>query len=341
MKTKWNTFLVTLILLVSTSSAEGAGEYRIVKRIPVSGDGGFDFLSIDQSSRRLYVSHGTQVDVLDVDSEIVVGRIDGLSRVHGIAIAPGTERGYITNGGTSSVVIFDTRTFGRVGEVPAGKNPDHILYDPAAKRIFAFNNGDGTISVIDAVTGRAAGSVNVGGRLEIGISDGRGGIYVNVEDTSEIVRIDSRNLTVVSRWSLAPLADPTGLGYDPKTRRLFSGGGNKLLAVVDADSGKVITTLPIGGGTDGTEFDPTSRNIFSSCGDGTLSIIHQDGPDRYTVSQTLQTQSRSKTLAVDVKTGKIFLPSVKYSAIPPATADNPKPKAAIEAGSFALLVVQR
>jgi len=318
-----------------------AAPYHISSRVPVPGDGGFDFLHVDPVARRIYLSHGTKVDVLDADRHQIIGEISGLSGVHGITTVPGTNRGFITNGGTKSVIVFDTQTLKKTGEVPAGQKPDAIIYDPVSKRVLAFNNGDGSVTVIDPVAAKGIGTIQVGGALEIAVADGKGNVFVNVEDSSSIVRIDPLKMEVTARWPLGEAEEPTGLGFDPKTRRLFAGCGNKLLAVVDADSGRVIATLPIGGGTDGTEFDPHTGNIFSSCSEGFLTIIHQDSPDMYRVVQNLVTQERSKTLTLDPKTGQVYLPSVRYGPVPSATPATPKPRPPIVLGSFELLVVSK
>jgi YVTN family beta-propeller protein len=308
----WRDFLkrFAAIFLLAISGATvvlAADTYQVIKKIPVPGEGGWDYLTVDDSARRLYVSHGTQVEVLDVDSGAVVGQIPNTPGVHGIAIAPESGRGFVSDGQASTVTIFDLKTLKPIAEVPTGKKPDAIIYDPATKRVFAFNGGSNSATAIDAASGKVAGTVDLGGGPEFAAADGKGFVYDNLEDESQVVKIDANKLTVVERWPTGPCSAPSSMAIDRANRRLFLGCRSKVMAVMEADTGKVITTLPIGDHVDATAFDEESKLIFNSNGEGTITIIHQDSPDKYSVVQTVKTLPRAKTMALDPKTHKLFL----------------------------------
>jgi YVTN family beta-propeller protein len=281
--------------------------YRVIKKIPIPGQGSWDYLIVDEPGRRLYVSHGTQVEVLDADSGAIVGKIPNTLGVHGIAIASELGRGFVSNGQSSTVTIFDLKTLKAIGEVPTGKKPDGIIYDPATSQVFAFNGGSDSVTVISAADGKVAGTVDLGGGPEFAASDGKGYVFNNLEDKNQVVKIDSRKLTVEQRWPLAPCEAPSSMAMDRPNRRLFIGCRSKVMAVVDADSGKVITTVPIGDHVDATAFDPDSHLIFNSNGEGTITVIHQDSPDKYTVVETVKTLPRAKTMALDPRKHQLFL----------------------------------
>jgi YVTN family beta-propeller protein len=302
------------------SGAAWAAEYSVTKKIPIPGQGSWDYLAVDESARRLYVSHGTQVEVLDIDSGSVVGSIPKTPGVHGIAVAPEFGRGFVSNGQASNVTIFDLKTLNAIGEVPTGKKPDAIIYDPATKRVFAFNGDSNSATAIDAASGKVAGTVDLGGGPEFAAADGKGYVYDNLEDESLVLKINARDLKVEQRWPTAPCSKPSSMAIDPENRRLFIGCRSRVMAVMDADSGKVITTLPIGDHVDATVFDPESKLIFNSNGEGTVTVIQQEGPDKYSVVQTVKTAPRAKTMALDPKTHQLFL----------STAEN---------GQFEVLVV--
>jgi YVTN family beta-propeller protein len=302
------------------SGAAWAAEYSVTKKIPIPGQGSWDYLAVDESARRLYVSNGTQVEVLDIDSGSVVGSIPKTPGVHGIAVAPEFGRGFVSNGQASNVTIFDLKTLKAIGEVPTGKKPDAIIYDPATKRVFAFNGDSNSATAIDAASGKVAGTVDLGGGPEFAAADGKGYVYDNLEDESLVLKINARDLKVEQRWPTAPCSKPSSMAMDPENRRLFIGCRSRVMAVMDADSGKVITTLPIGDHVDATVFDPESKLIFNSNGEGTVTVIQQEGPDKYSVVQTVKTAPRAKTMALDPKTHQLFL----------STAEN---------GQFEVLVV--
>ena len=275
---------------------------------------------LDESARRLYVSHGTQVEVLDVDALRAVGNLPKTPGVHGIAIASELGRGFVSNGQANNVTIFDLKTQKALGEVPAGQKPDAIIYDPATSRVFAFNGGSNNAIVIDAVFGKIAGTVNLEGGPEFAAADGKGYVFNNLEDENLVLKINSRELKVEQRWPTSPCSSPSSMAIDRANRRLFIGCRSKVMAVIDADTGKVITTLPIGDHVDATAFDPETKLIFNSNGEGTVTVIRQESPDKYSVVDTVKTLPRAKTMALDPKTHRLFL----------STAEN---------GQFEVLVV--
>jgi len=311
-------FFACVILLGASSSSNGS--YSVIKKIPIPGQGSWDYLTIDDAARRLYVSHGTQVEVLDVDSGAIVGKIENTLGVHGIAVAVDLGRGFVSDGQSSTVTIFDLKTLKTIAEVPAGKKPDAIIYDPATSRVFAFNGGSNSATVIEAKDGKVAGTIDLGGGPEFAAADGNGFVYDNLEDESLVLKINSRTLKVEQRWPAAPCASPSSMAMDRANRRLFLGCRSKVMAVMNSETGQVITTLPIGDHVDATAFDDETRMIFNSNGEGTVTVIHQESPDKYSVVETVKTVPRAKTSALDPKTHQLFL----------STA---------EAGQFEVLVV--
>ena len=311
-----------IFLFVCLVASATALDYQITRKIQIPGKGSWDYLVVDAGGRRLYVSHGTQVEVLDVDSGAIVGKVENTPGVHGIAIAPELGRGFASNGQSSTVTIFDLKTLKTIAEVPVGKKPDAIIYDPATSRVFAFNGDSSSASAIEAATGKVVGTVDLGGGPEYAVADGSGYIYNNLEDASVVLKINARSLKVEQRWPTAPCASPSSMAMDRPNRRLFIGCRNKLMAVVNADTGQVITTKPIGDHVDATAFDSASRLIFNSNGDGTITVIHQESPDKYSVVENVKTLAKAKTMALDPRTHRLFL----------STA---------EAGQFEVLVVSQ
>jgi YVTN family beta-propeller protein len=302
---------IILMLLVCTAmvtaSAQTLGGYKVTRKIPIPGQGSWDYLTADESGRRLYVSHGTQVEVLDLDSGAIVGQVAPTPGVHGIAIANDLGRGFVSNGKSSTVTIFDLKTLKSIGEVPTGHDPDAIIFDPATSRVFAFNGEGNSVTAIDAASGKVAGTIDLGGGPEFAASDGAGYIFNNLEDENTVVKIDARKLTVEQRWPTAPCQSPSSLTIDRTDHRLFIGCRSKVMAVLNTDTGKVIATLPIGDHVDASAFDPRTGLIFNSNGEGTISIFHQDSPDKYSVVETVKTLPRAKTMAYDSKTQQLFL----------------------------------
>jgi DNA-binding beta-propeller fold protein YncE len=328
--------VISLLVLAAAFAQSG---YHQLKKISIPGDGFWDYLTADSATGRVFVSHGTEVDVVDSQKGEVTGKIAGLKLVHGIALAPEFNRGFISDGAANQVVVFDLTTLAKVGEVPAGMNPDGIIYDPGSKRVFAFNGRGASATAVDAATGKLAGTVTLEGKPEFPAPDGKGHVYVNIEDKSEVMDIDAKGLTVVHKWPLAPCEEPSGMAMDTKTRRLFSGCDNKMMAVMDADTGKVVATVPIGDGVDATWFDPGTKYVLNSCGqDGVLTVIHEDSPDKYTVVENVPTAKGARTMALDTKTHKVYLALAEVQILPRPDADTKgRPPRKVVPGTFGLL----
>ena len=333
--------LLALFLLLVSTAAFGASGYQRVKKILLGGEGGWDYLTFDPGSGRLFISRATHVMVLDAATGKVVGDIPDTAGVHGIALAPELGRGFTSNGRADTVSIFDLKTLATIGQVKTGQNPDAIVFDPASKRVFTMNGRSGDATAIDAATGKAEGTVPLGGRPEFAVADGGGHIYINIEDKSELVSLDSRKLEVGARWPLAPCERPTGLAIDRKHRRLFSGCSNELMAVVDADSGKVIVTLPIGSGVDATAFDPGLQYAYASNGEGTLTVVHEDSPGKFSVVENVATQRGARTMALDPDTHRVYLVTADFAPAPPPAPGQPRQRPAVLPNTFVLMVVGR
>ncbi|HUD63852.1 MAG TPA: YncE family protein [Candidatus Sulfotelmatobacter sp.] len=312
--------MIAVLSCALFAAPASSGGYSVIKKIPLPGTGSWDYLTVDEAARRLYVSHGTQVEVLDIDALTVVGSIPKTPGVHGVALAPETGRGFVSNGQANNVTIFDLKTLKPIADVAAGQKPDAIIFDPATARVFAFNGGSHSATAIDAAAGKVAGTVDLGGGPEFAAADGKGYVYDNLEDESLVLKINASDLKVEQRWPTAPCSSPSSMAMDRANRRLFLGCRSKVMAVLNADTGKVITTLPIGDHVDATAFDTETRMVFNSNGEGTVTVIHQDDPDKYSVVETVKTAPRAKTMALDPKTHRLFL----------STAEN---------GQFEVLVV--
>jgi DNA-binding beta-propeller fold protein YncE len=339
-KCKWLVALISMSLAALALAAAGPG-YHVAKTYKVGGEGGWDYLTADGSAHRLYISRGTHVIVLDVDSGKTVGDIPDTQGVHGIALAPDLGRGFTSNGREGTVTIFDIQTLKPIGEkVKVGENPDAILYDPATKRVFTFNGRSQDSTAIDAASGKVLGTIKLDGKPEFAASDARGTIFVNIEDKSELTVIDPSTLAVKAKWPLAPCTEPSGLAIDRKHRRLFA-GCNKMMAVVDADTGKVVATPAIGEGVDATAYDDEAGLAFASCGEGVLTVVKQDSPDKYSVAENVQTERGARTMALDSKTHDVYTVTAKFGPRPAPTADNPRPRPPILPDSFVVLVVSK
>jgi len=318
-------------------NADMGNGYRVLKRAVLGGDGSWDYLTIHPETRRLFIARESRVMVLDMETLKVVKEIPGTNGVHGVAIVPESNRLFTSNGRDGVIGIYDFGTLEKLGEAKAGVKPDAIIYDAPSRRVFAFNNGGTAASVLDARTGDAVGSVELGGAPEFAVSDGKGHVYVNIEDKSEVVEIDAMKLSVLNRWPLDPGKAPTGLAMDSVHRRLFSGcRGSKTLEVMDADSGRVLASLPIGGGVDAVAFDPELQMAFSSNGDGTLTVVHEETPDKFHVVQTVSTQPGARTMALDVGKHQVWLVTAETKAAPDSSA---KRKGTVMPGTFTALVV--
>ncbi len=337
-KSKWLVSILSVSLAAVALAAAGSG-YHVVATYKVGGDGGWDYLTTDSEARHIYISRGTHVMVLDADSGKSVGDIADTPGVHGIALAPELGRGFTSNGREGMVSFFDIKTLATSSKVKVGDNPDAILYDPATKRFFTFNGRSQDSTAIDAATGKVLGTIKLDGKPEFAASDAKGEIFVNIEDKSELVAIDPAKLEVKAKWPLAPCTEPSGLAIDRKHRRLFVGCDNKMMAVVDADSGKVLATPAIGDGVDATAFDDETGLAFASCGgDGVLTVVKEDSPGKFT-AENVTTQKGGRTLALDSKTHKVFVVSAQFGPRPAPTADNPRPRPPILPDSFVVLVV--
>ena len=329
---------VILLFCLGATGAPPAPGYHHVKKITLGGEGGWDYLTIDSAARRLYIARATRVMVLDADSGAQVGEIADTPGVHGVALAPQLGRGFTSNGRASTVTIFDLKTLKPLGQAKTGSNPDAIVYDAVTRRVFTFNGASKDATVIGAADGSVSGTIALDGKPEFAVADEAGRIYVNLEDKSELLAIDSRQLTILNRWPLAPCKEPSGLAMDRKNRRLFVGCGNKVMAVVDADSGRVLTTLPIGSGVDATAFDPGTSLAFSSNGDGTLTVVREESPDKFTVVENVATQRGARTMALDEKTHNVYLVTAEFGPPREPTPDNPRGRPSMLPGSFVLLV---
>jgi YVTN family beta-propeller protein len=323
---------VTLVALPAAAQKS----YKLADRVKLGGEGGWDYLTYDSDAGRLFITRGTHVMIVDAKTLKVTGDIPGLSGIHGVALAPQLGRGFITSGGDNMLAIFDLKTLKVLDKVKVGERPDAILFDPSAKRVYTFNAKSQDSTVVDAATGKVVGTVPLGGKPETGVTDGKGNIYVNIEDHSEIVRIDAAKLTVEEHYPMAGCDEPSALAFDAAHRRLFAGCGSKILAIVDPDAGKLVTTVDIGGGVDAGAFNPATQQVFMSCGEGVLTVVHEDSPDKYTVVQSVPTVKGARTMALDAASNTVYSVTAQYDPNPPP----PGQRRAILPGTFELLVIR-
>jgi YVTN family beta-propeller protein len=311
--------------------------YKLADRVKLGGEGGWDYLTYDPAENRVFITRGTHVMVVDAKSLKVTGDIPDLQGIHGVALAPELGKGYITSGGDNMLAIFDLKTLKVLDKVKVGERPDAILYDASAKRVYTFNAKTQDSTVVDAKTGKVIGTVPLGGKPETGVADGKGNVYVNIEDKSEIVRIDTAKFTVAEHYPMAGCDEPSALAFDVAHRRLFAGCASKVVAVVDPDSGKLVTTVDIGGGVDAGAFNPKTQQIFMSCGaDGVLSVIHEDSPDKYSVVQTVPTVKGARTMTLDEKSDTVYTVTAQFDPTPPPAGQRRK----MIPDTFELLVVR-
>jgi YVTN family beta-propeller protein len=333
--------VLALSLLVWSRWAPAAdGPYRKLKEISIGGEGGWDYLSVDSAARRLYVSHATKVVVVDIDKDSVVGEIAPANGVHGIAVAPELGRAFVSNGREATVSVVDAKTLQILSSVKTGENPDAILYEPVHKEVYAFNGRGKSATVFDAKTGEVRATIALPGKPEFAVFDEKAGrVYDNIEDTSQLVAIDSAAHAVVATWPIAPGEEASGLALDPEGHRLFVGCSNKLMEMVDAASGKVLASVPIGPGVDANAYDPGTGLAFASSGDGTLTVARPEGRDKLTVVQTLATPNRSRTMTLDPKTHKLYVAAAEFGAA--ATGPDGRPqRPPVVAGSFKVVVYE-
>jgi hypothetical protein len=335
------TSLVFLTILLGVASpslsaapSPGASGYKVIKTVPLGGEGGWDYVYVDSGARRVYISRGTHTVVMDADTYAVVGDIPDTQGVHGIAIATDLGRGFTSNGRSDSVTIFDLKTLKAIGTVKTDANPDAIIYEPVTKRVFTFNGRGKNATAINAADGTVAGTIPLGGKPEFAAADGKGTIYVNNEDTSELHHLDAQSLKELHKWPLAPCKSPSGLSMDVKNRRLYSVCDDKVSVVVNADTGKVVATPEIGNGPDASAFDAATDTFFASCGEGVLTVIHEDSPDKYSVVENVPTKRSARTMGLDLKTHNIFMPAADFD--PPAPGER---RGKMKPDSFVIVVV--
>jgi DNA-binding beta-propeller fold protein YncE len=333
----------SLVFLAGFATAMGAeGSYHLIKKIPIPGDGGWDYVAADSDARRLYVSHDTEIVVLDLDSGEIVGKIAGGPDMHGVAIASELGRGFVSESNPGSVVIFDLKTLAEIGEVRVGDDPNGIIYDHFTKRIFTADRGSKRITAIDAKTGKIAGTIeNLGGRTEHLTSDEAGHVFLNMQDRNTLLKLDAKDLKVLETWPTAPCQAPSSMDMDRVHARIFIGcRGAGIMAVVDATSGKIVATNPIGGGVDAAEFDPKTGLVYFSTGaNGALSIFRQKSPDEYELVENVPTLAGARTMAVDRMTGKVYVAAAELGPRPAATTENPRPRTPVIPGTFSVLVI--
>jgi len=326
------------VVAIVTSNSVAQSGFQLIKKTVVGGEGGWDYLSVDDQSRKLYVSHSTQAEVLNADTHEKIGAVTDLKGVHGVIAVPQSGRGITTNGRSNSVTIFDLKTLKPIVELPTGKNPDALLYDNFSKRVFIFNHSDVTTTVIDIAEGKVVGTVDVGGTaLEAGVSDENGTIFVNLEDTHEIVSFDAKTLAIKNKWKISPGEEPTGLALDLKNHRLFTVCHNGWMMVLDSEKGTVIAQVPIGKRVDGVVFDPKLQMAISSNGEGTMTVVKEVSPNEFKVLETVKTEVGARTIALDAKTHHVFVSTAQYGETPAATTENPNPRPKVVPGTFMVL----
>ncbi|MBF0552332.1 MAG: YncE family protein [Deltaproteobacteria bacterium] len=330
--------IIFFIMVIAAPCFAGDSGYHLIKRLQVGGEGGWDYLTVDAAARRLYISRSTHVMVIDLDTDQVVGDIPDTPGVHGIAVAPEFNRGYTSNGKADTATIFDLKTLKILGTVKTGANPDAILYDPASKKVFTFNGKSKDATVFDAVSGQVGKTIPIGGKPEFSATDEKGKIYVNIEDTNEVVEIDSLKFQLSRRWSLNPCQEPTGMGLDVE-HRVFSGCHNKIMTILDTRAQKVIARMPIGEKVDGNGFDPATGLAFSANGDGTLTVVRESSPGKFEVVDNVATQRGSRTMAIDPKTHHIYLPGAQFEQPTAPVPVGAKQRPVMVKGSFEVLVV--
>ena len=334
--------LVLAVVMLGSAYWAGkseAGDYAVKQKFVLGAEGGWDYLTFDDAAHRLFISRGTHVQVVDPDKGTVVGDIPDTPGVHGIALANDVGKGFISNGRDTSVTVIDLgtlRTVARI-KIEGGENPDFIAYEPASRRVFTFNGRSHNATVIDATSLKLLATVPLDGKPEAAVVDGKGMLFVNIEDKNEITELDASKAVAVRTWPLAGCMEPSALAIDKDRRRLFAGCHNKVLTVVDADTGRLIATLPIGEGVDAADFDPEIKLVFSSQADGTLTLIEEQSPETYAVLQNVATQPGARTLALNPRSHDVYLVTSEFEAMPAQGQE--RPRRTMKAGTFTLLVV--
>ena len=323
------------------AQAQRTEHYRVVATHTLGGDGGWDYVILEPGGKRLFIGRQDRVMVVDPENGKVLGEVPGIHGAHGIAIAERAGHGFATSGRDSSIVMFDLKTLQPLGRTHADEDADAIIYDPSSNRVFSFNGDGNSSTVVDVATGKAITNIPLGGKPEYGVADGKGRVFANIVDKGEIVEIDPRAMTVVRRWSLAPCRNPTGLSIDARHEILFSGCRSGVMAISDAKSGKLLTTLPIGAGVDATRFDPGTGDAFASNGDGTITVIHEDAPDRFHVVENVRTARGARTMELDPRTHRLYTVTADFGPVPQGAPAGPRRRPPLVPGSFRLLVLER
>lgn len=339
------TFVAILVLsLVAPGAAfaapqsTGSSGYHLVKKVKLGGSGGWDYLTVDPATHRVFISRASHVIVVDPDQGKIIGDVPDTQGVHGIALAASLNRGFTSNGRAATSTMFDLTTLATLGFAKTDQDPDAIVFDPFTKRVFTMNGDSSTSTAIDAATGKVVGSVALGGAPEFAASDAKGSVFVNLEDKSELVKFNPQTLKVENTWPLAPCESPSGLAIDAAHEILIVGCHNKLMTFVDGNSGKVLGTVPIGQGVDANRFDPATGFAFASCGDGTLTIAHEDAPGKFSLVETIATQRGARTMAIDLSTHNLYLVTAAFGPTLSPTPDNPRARPPILPDTFTLLV---
>ena len=337
------TFLAFLILpflaaVPATPQTTGGSGYHLIRKVKLGGTGGWDYLEVDPATHRLFISRGTRYIVVDADQGKIIGDIPDSQRAHGIAFANEFNKGFTTDGGNADSIMFDLTSLKILDRIKTDKDSDAVIYDPFSKRVFAFNGDANTASAIDAASGKLVSTFPLGGGPEFGVTDGKGKIFVNLEDKSSLVKFDAKTLKIENTWPLAPCESPSGLAIDAAHEILVVGCHNKLMTLVDGNSGKVLGTVPIGQGVDANRFDPATGYAFASCGDGTLTIAHEDSPTKFSLVEMIQTQRGARTMALDYASHTVYLVTAEFGPAPEPTTDNPRPRPAILPDTFTLLI---
>jgi DNA-binding beta-propeller fold protein YncE len=330
--------LLPALILFGSMAGFAQKPYSVLTQWKIGGEGGWDYLTSDPAAHRLYVTHGPRVEVLDSDTGKVVGAITGLKGTHGVALDDSGKYGYVSDGGANAVVVFDRTSFATVASIPAGTNPDGIVFEPKTKTVWAFNGRSSNATVIDTAQRKAVATIALSGKPEFPVADGTGTVFANIETRNEIVRLDATAKAITATWPVANCDSPSGLAIDTAGRRLFAVCDGGKMAVVDANTGKTVANPAIGEGPDAARYDAKRKLAFSSNGSGTLTIIDAGKPD-YPVRQTLDTQKGARTMTLDWLTGRIYLATAEFGERPAPTAANPRPRPAIVPGSFTILVV--
>lgn len=334
---------MSLLAVVLLQTAHAQSNYKFLKSIPIGSEGGWDCLSVDAKARKLYVTHATKIVIVDLAQDKVAGEIADTPGVHGFAVAPELGRGFSSNGAESRVSVINLKTLKTIVKIETGENPDAILYEPMHSEVYAFNGRGKSATVIDAKKNKVVATIPLLGKPEFAAADTKSGrVFCNIEDKNEVVVIDTKTRAVTATWPLAPAEEPTGIAFDAAHHRLFVGCHNKLMAMLDSDTGKIISTVPIGVGVDGFAFDDATQLAFASCGDGTLTIAKEETPSRLAVVQTLTTEPGARTMALDPKTHRIYTCTAQIAPEPAAPSPSPgeRRRPNYVPGTFHLLVYQ-